>query len=92
MASSKVIGAAKSLSLNELNQVVTQQEELLGPLTAIGNDGTQSLLTFDMDQDSPTRHAVIAAGSSPPSGSTIISRDKVFIAGQLTDAIASRPN
>jgi hypothetical protein len=50
-------------------------------------------LTFDMDQDPPAKHAVIGrAGSPPPSGSTTVCQGKVFVAGQLTDAVATRPN
>src|SRR5271157_843577 len=87
------VGADKNLSLGTLNQLVVQQEDQLGPLIAIGNDGAQTVLTFDMDQDPPAKHAVIgAAGSPPPPGSTTVCQGKVFIAGQLTDAVATRPN
>ncbi len=93
MATPTPIGANKSLSLGDLNQLVVQQEDLLGPLIAIGNDGSQTVVTFDMDQNPPAKHAVIGvAGSPPPSGSTTICQGKVFIAGQLTDGIATRPN
>jgi len=93
MASPTPIGADKNFSLGNLNQLVVQQEDLLGPLSAIGNDGAQTVLTFDMDQDPPAKHAVIGrAGSPPPSGSTTVCQGKVFVAGQLTDAVATRPN
>ena len=93
MATLKSIGADKNDSLGDLNRLVAQQEDLLGPLTAIGNDGAQTVLTVDMDQDPPAKHAVItAAGSPPPAGSTRVCEGKVFIAGQLTDAVATRPS
>jgi hypothetical protein len=65
----------------------------LGPLTGIGNDGDQTLPTFDMDQDPPAKHAVIAAaGGTQSSGSTQVCAGKVFISSTLTDAMARRPN
>ena len=83
-ANPKSIGADKNLSLDALNRLVAQQEDLLGPLVAIGNDGAQTVLTFDMDQDPPEKHAVI----SPAGGPT----GKVFVSGVLTDAVATRAN
>jgi hypothetical protein len=88
------VGANKNESLISLNIIVTENEELLGPLIAIGNDSTQTVLTFDMDLDPPTNHAVIAVGGGGvlPSGSSIVYRGRVFVSGQLTDAVAIRPN
>jgi hypothetical protein len=48
------VGADKSSSLNILNTIVAQQEDNLGPLIAIGNDGSRTMLTFDTDPPSPT--------------------------------------
>ena len=91
MADLKTIGADQSLSLSDLNTVVAQNEDLLGPLVGIGNDGTQSLLTFDMDQNPPTKHAVIAAaGGHLPPGSSKVCEGKIFIAAKLTSAVATR--
>lgn len=89
----KTIGAPKSLSLSDLNKAVSQNEAQLGPLTGIGNDGNQTLLTFDMDPDPPAKYAIIAAAvGNPPSGSTTVCKGTVFVAGTLTAAIATRPN
>lgn len=93
MPTPETIGAKKETSLADLNTIVSQQEDLLGPLTGIGNDGDQTLLTFDMDEDPPTKHAVIAAaGDALPSGSTQVCTGKVFISSTLTDCVATRPN
>lgn len=92
MATPTTIAAVKTDSLSDLNKIVTQNENQLGPLTGIGNDGNQTLLTFDMDQDPPTKHAVIAAGNTVPSGSTQVCTGKVFIGGTLTDSVATRAN
>ena len=66
MATLVPIGFDKVEPLDKLNDFVAQQEEQFGPLIGIGNDGsTQTVLTFDMDQDPPTNHAVIVpAGGS----------------------------
>ena len=89
----ETIAAARATSLSDLNILVSQQEDLLGPLTGIGNDGDQTLLTFDMDQDPPTIHAVIAAaGDTLPAGATQVCTGKVFIRSKLTDCVATRSN
>jgi hypothetical protein len=46
MSSPKIVGADKLLDLPDINKFVGQQEDLLGPLIAIGNDGSLTLLTF----------------------------------------------
>ena len=92
MTTPKSVGVDKSESLNNLNIIVGQQEDQFGPLIAIGNNGTQTVLTFDMDQNSPTKHAVIVPCGGPlPPGSTVICQGKVFVTGQLTDATSIRP-
>ena len=64
MPQPRTVSAAKNLSLSELQTTVQQQEELLGPLNqdhpkGLGNNGNQTLLTFDMDQEPPTKQAVL---------------------------------
>lgn len=95
MANPTTVGIGKAKSLSDLNVFVGEQEDDLGPLTSIDNDGNQTLLTFDTDPPSPPNHAVIAAdsGGQPviPTGSTQVCRGTVFIAGVLTPSTASRP-
>jgi len=96
MANPATVGVAKNTSLSDLNTIVGQNEDDLGPLTGIGNDGTQTTLTFDTDPPSPANHAVIAADSNGqpvvPASSTQVCRGTVFIAGAATPATATRPN
>jgi hypothetical protein len=97
MATPEILNAPKAFTLAELNKVITQKEELLGPLIAIGNDGNKTLLTFDTDLNPPAKHAVVAriVGTSQPVvavGFTMVSRGKVFIESTLTKALATRPN
>ena len=77
-------------SLAELNDVISQQEAVLGPLISISNDGQATLLSFDVTADPPERHTVVTVGA-PPAGTTAITVGKVFIAGALTDLTAYRP-
>jgi hypothetical protein len=84
------VGADPSLSLPEVRMLVAQQEELVGPLLTIGNDGKQTLLTFDIDQDPPATHAILDTDSPPPTA-TSLATGKIFISGQLTDVSAFRP-
>jgi hypothetical protein len=90
------IGVDKSCSLADLNTIIGEQEDNLGPLVAIGNNGQQTILTFDVDQASPANHATItpdANGQSViPAGSSKVCQGSVFVASTLTPATASRSN
>ena len=82
------IGAPPSLSLADLETLIAQQEEVLGPLVSLANDGSQNLLTFDLESDPPATHPRIIVGE-PPANSTTPS-GKIFISGQLQDVRALR--
>jgi hypothetical protein len=90
MADPRERGFAKDNSLDDLNKFLREQEDQRGPLVGIGNDGTQTILTFDMDLAPPEKHAIIQKGNPPVSDSGI--KGKVFIDGQLKDAFATRPD
>ena len=83
------LGASPGLSLSQLGTLVAQQEELLGQLVSIGNDGSQTLLTFDLEQDPPETHAVIGI-DNPPANSLPLATGKIFVSGQLQDVLAFR--
>ena len=85
------VAAPPSLSLSQLGTLVAQQEEVLGPLVSIGNDGTQTLLTFDLERDPPDIFTAIGIGDPPPN-STPLAIGKVFVAGELQDVLAFRAN
>ena len=84
------LGAPPNLSLAQLARLIAQQEEVLGPLVSISNDGNQTLLTFDLEQDPPSRHTIIATDEPPPN-STPLTTGKVFVSGRLQDVLAARP-
>lgn len=77
-------------SLNELNTIIEQQEEFLGaPLVTIGNDGDQTLLSFDGSGEQPDRHAFLRIGGAP-TNIRPLAWGKVFIGGELKDVVALR--
>src|SRR5476651_1966331 len=86
----------KTLTLAALNQLLAQQEAVLGPLVAMGHDGMHTILTFDTDPPSPAQNAVIAAdgpgGPAVPPNSTKVCSGTIYVASVLTDATATRPN
>ncbi len=100
MPKPKTVSVAKNLSLSELQTTVQQQEELLGPLNkdhpkGLGNNGSQTLLTFDMDQDPPTNQAIlrptVGGQAVPLAGHDLICIGICFVSNQLTELAAYRP-
>jgi hypothetical protein len=74
-----------------LNAILAQMEEADGPLTAMGNDGANTTLTFDDAGTNPTVFAVIAASTAtPPAGATTVCSGTIYIAGTQTVATATR--
>ena len=82
------VWVSPDLSLAQIDTLVAQQEEVLGPLVSVGNDGKETLLTFDMLQEPPATHASIGIGSPPPDA---LATGKIFVAGELKDVFALRP-
>ena len=87
----ETVAAPPDLSLSDIRTLIAQQETLLGPLVSIGNDGSRTLLTFDVLTDPPETPAAIAVGDAPPN-TTPLAEGKIFIAGQLQDVRAFRPH
>jgi hypothetical protein len=85
------VGVGRNESLTNLNEIVGQNENLLGPVISINDDGRpQTILTFDMNQNPPTKQTVIGpAEGGVPARSSTVCRGVVFINGQLTDAVAT---
>jgi hypothetical protein len=68
--------------------VIAPQEEILGPLVTIGNEGTVTFLTFQRDREPPPKHAIV--DTDPPPNIAPIATGKIFVAGRLTDVTAFR--
>ena len=88
-----ILTAQPSWDLPTLNTFVAQQENFLrGPLTKIGNNGSQTTLDIDdLADDGPAKNAVITLGSLP-AGATKINTDAIFVSGALVVATAYRPS
>jgi hypothetical protein len=84
-----IVTADPYLPLEAVNAVVELQEQILGPLVSIGNDGKVTFLTFDLDREPPFKHAMVAIGTPPPNVAAI-AEGKIFVAGRLTDVTAFR--
>ena len=84
------ITISADLSLPQINEVVTQQESVLGPLVSLGNDAAVTLLFFDVTQEPPERHTVISL--NPAAAAMPVTSGKIFVSGQLADVVAYRPN
>ena len=48
------VNANPELSLSDLRLLIQQQEELLGPLRDIGNNGYTTVLAFDPNEEPPS--------------------------------------
>ena len=79
--------------LADINREVAQYEQRYGPLATIGNDGSQTILTFAA-KPPPTSFAVIAAQNAGnpviPAGATLVCSGTIFVLGQLTLSAATR--
>ena len=85
-----IVTADPDLPIEAVNTVIAQQEEILGPLVSIGNDGKVTFLTFDLDREPPQKHAMVDIGTAPPNIAPIAT-GKIFVGGRLTDVTAFRP-
>jgi hypothetical protein len=87
-------GAPPAYTLDQLNILVGQKEDLFGPLYGLGNDGKQTTMTFNTDQNPPGTHAVLALKGSgtgtPPAGKAKVCEGIVFVVNNLQDVVASR--
>ncbi|HEY0414481.1 MAG TPA: hypothetical protein VGD66_15205 [Allosphingosinicella sp.] len=82
-----------SHDLDYLNQEIVQSETLLGPLTAIGNNGSLTVLSFKLG-DPPANNAIIARQNAGkpviPTGAKLVASGSVFIAGEMALCAATR--
>ena len=89
MPSIQNVNADASFTLNQLNTLIGQEEDNLGPLVALGNDETRTVLSFDMDQPAPTTHATLLEGA-PIAGIIAVCQGEVFVSNATTDVYAVR--
>lgn len=81
--------AAPSCSLDQLIAIIAQQEESLGPLYSVGNNGVKTKLGFDIDQSEPSVKAVLNKGTAP-AGGVVVCQGVIFGSGTLIQVYATR--
>jgi hypothetical protein len=93
-SASKIVFHIKpSSSLADLNAEVNQGESGYGTLSDIGNDGSETLLTFTTSgvPDTIATISLQTAGvPNIPAGSTQVATGTIFVLGQLVLAVAVR--
>ena len=78
-------------SIDQINIIIAQREALLGPLIQVGNNGAETLLTFDLDPPEPAHKAYLVTAATAPDGTSEVTRGTVFIGGNQTAVLAVRP-
>jgi hypothetical protein len=95
MSDIATIGADKTLDLASLNVWIAQQEQLLGPLTAIGDGGDDTAASFDMAQP-PVSHDFtqlslrLGADCVVPPGHVLVCQGEAYVGGALMQFCALR--
>jgi hypothetical protein len=89
----KPIGTPGSQSLLEFQTVVQQNEEIFGPLKALGKQGNNNTMTFEIGS-SPATPAILATyDSDPPPAKaehSIICKGDCLVEGKNTKVAAYR--
>lgn len=82
-------------SLDDLNTIVSQNEQVHGALKTMGSQSNpnNTVLTFENTQQKPTKNATISRDSDPaPLNSTKICSGTIYVASAPTACSAYRPN
>lgn len=89
------IGVPSNYTLQKLERLIQQQEELLGALVDLGNDRTQTVIVIDDDQLPPsqliTLKPTIGEATATLSGYNLVCTGICFIVGQRQKIAAYRP-
>jgi len=87
------VGTPGSQSLADFQTVVQQQEGILGPLTALGKEGSNNTITLEIGP-SPANRALLETfqGGQPPekAGHTLICSGDCLVNGQPAKVAAYR--
>lgn len=92
---SEPIAVNPELTLADLETTIGQQEQLIGALLSIDNDGTNSLFTFDEEHDPEadqlaTLRTVSTDRIVTPAGFDMVCEGDAFVGGQLVHIAAFR--
>ena len=89
------IGVAPGRSLADIQSVARQKEEIYGQLYLMGNDGTQTVLTFDFNYRRPDKSTLElrqTVGGQPIAlnGYQFVCKGTCYVSGQKLDIAAYR--
>lgn len=90
---SETVATAASLSLFELQTIVQQQEEIFGPLIALGSQGQGNLITLEIGTTPSNRAQLeISVGEPPPQkpGHKVVCTGSVFVNSNSVNVTAYR--
>jgi hypothetical protein len=79
-----IVTADPDVPLEAVNAIIEQQEQILGPLVSIGNDGKVTFLTFDLDREPPDKHAMVAVGTPRRMSPRLLRAKSLLPAGSKT--------
>ena len=82
--------APGSTSLSDLQTMVRQVEDVLGPLVSIEVDGSDSLFGFDQGRDLPATPLVLQLGASTRSGFDLVCEGDAVVGGTRVRLAACR--
>ena len=92
---SKILETNGNQSLADFQTVVQQQEEIFGPLTALGMQGSNNTMTFDIGPR-PANLAKLETydGDAPPTkdGHGVLCSGGCWVDGQPANVVAYRQN
>ncbi|MBO9575641.1 MAG: hypothetical protein J7494_07895 [Sphingobium sp.] len=84
------IAVDRGTSLDDLNEILSQNESFIGPLTSMTIEGDQSIFMLENTPTSPDKPAVLRRLSDPSSGGEAICFGTIFIGDNPTPAVAER--
>ena len=97
MANTQTVGASKAFGLDDLNQWVSEREQLLGPIIEMGDGGTATAGVFDQDRPrvkSKFAKVSLKVGNAcvVGAGKTLIGEGEAYILDQLMPVCLTRPS
>jgi hypothetical protein len=93
MSKTQTLTVDGSKSLDEINNDVSDEEEIYGSLTTIGNANGKTVLTFNFENPTPSIKAKIFRDSDPkPANSTAVCSGSILISSTPTACTAYRAN
>jgi hypothetical protein len=95
MANTQTVGADKALSLTQLNQWISENEQILGPVLEIENGGVATAVVFNLakprPQDKFARVSLkVGAQCIVPGGHLLVCSGHAYVSGALQAVCVTR--